>query len=89
MPHALDGFLCSKLFVWFEVNWLHGLDQATTNLLHKKIRREDGATCYDIAQHPIRHLGILLSVAGAEQHAAALFTQRLQTITWRVRQWAR
>jgi hypothetical protein len=37
-------------FFFFEVNWLHGLDQATTNLLHKKIRREDGATCYDT--HP-------------------------------------
>jgi hypothetical protein len=35
---------------FFEVNWLHGLDQATTNLLHKKIRREDGATWYDT--HP-------------------------------------
>ena len=43
----------------------------------------------DTAQHPIRHLGVLLSTAGAEPHAAALFTQRLQTITWRVRQWAR
>jgi hypothetical protein len=43
----------------------------------------------DTAQQPIRHLGIVLSAAGTEQHAAALFTQRLQTITWRVRQWAR
>jgi hypothetical protein len=39
-----------SFFFFFEVNWLHGLDQATTNLLHKKIRREDGATCYDT--HP-------------------------------------
>jgi hypothetical protein len=43
----------------------------------------------DTSQQPIRHLGILLSAAGAEPHAATLFTQRLQTITWRVRQWAR
>jgi hypothetical protein len=43
----------------------------------------------DTAQHPIRHLGILLSATGTEPHAAALYTQRLQTISWRVRQWAR
>jgi hypothetical protein len=36
--------------LFFEVSRLHGLDQATSNLLHKKIRREDGATCYDT--HP-------------------------------------
>ena len=43
----------------------------------------------DTAQHPIRHLGILLSATGTEPHAAALYTQRLQTISWRVREWAR
>ena len=41
-----------RSFFFFEVNWLHGLDQATTNLLLKKILREDGAaaTCSDT--HP-------------------------------------
>src|SRR4029079_19356031 len=43
----------------------------------------------DTAQHPIRHLGIPISSQGTQPHAAALYTQRLQTITWRVRQWAR
>jgi hypothetical protein len=42
----------------------------------------------DTLQHPIRHLGVLLSVQGAVLHAPRLFRQRLQTITWRVRQWA-
>lgn len=44
------GRTLARLLFFFEVNWLHWLDQATTNLLHKKIRREDGATCYDT--HP-------------------------------------
>jgi exonuclease III len=43
----------------------------------------------DTAQNPIRHLGIPMSAQGAQPHAAALYTQRLQTVTWRVRQWAR
>ncbi len=43
----------------------------------------------DTAQHPIRHLGIPMASQGTQPHAAALYTQRLQTITWRVRQWAR
>jgi hypothetical protein len=42
----------------------------------------------DTALSPIRHLGIPLSAQGSQPHAAALYTQRLQTITWRVRQWA-
>ena len=42
----------------------------------------------DTSQQPIRHLGLLLSREGAMPHAQLLFTQRLQSITWRVRQWA-
>jgi hypothetical protein len=53
MPQFVDMcimFIVCVIDLFFEVNWLHGLDQATTNLLHKKISREDGATCYDT--HP-------------------------------------
>lgn len=42
----------------------------------------------DTAQQPIRHLGLLLSRAGALPFAERLYTQRLSSITWRVRQWA-
>ena len=38
----------------------------------------------------IRHLGILLSSAGAaQQHVDQLFQERLRTITWRIRHWSR
>ena len=44
----------------------------------------------DTTQAPIRHLGILLSSAGAaQQHVDQLFQERLRTITWRIRHWAR
>jgi hypothetical protein len=52
-PTPVGGFTCRPpawLCFFLLVNWLHGLDQATTNLLHKKIRREDGATCSN--SHP-------------------------------------
>src|SRR5690349_17767411 len=44
----------------------------------------------DTSQDPIRHLGILLSAAGASQQLVdQLFTERLKTITWRIRHWCR
>jgi len=44
----------------------------------------------DTSQEPIRHLGILLSTAGAaQQHVDQLFQERLRTITWRIRHWSR
>ena len=40
----------------------------------------------DTSLDPIRHLGILLSTAGAaQQHVDQLFRERLRTITWRIR----
>jgi hypothetical protein len=38
---------------------------------------------------PVRHLGVLLNRSGAEQFAQKLYTERLKTITWRIRHWAR
>jgi hypothetical protein len=43
----------------------------------------------DTTQQPIRQLGILLSASGSAQFAELLYTQRLHTITWRIRQWAK
>ena len=44
----------------------------------------------DTSLDPIRHLGILLSSAGAaQQHVDQLFRERLRTITWRIRHWSR
>ena len=44
----------------------------------------------DTSQDPVRHLGILLSSAGAsQQHTDQLFQERLRTITWRIRHWSR
>ena len=42
----------------------------------------------DTSQQPIRHLGLLLSREGAMPHAQQLYSQRLRSVTWRVRQWA-
>jgi hypothetical protein len=54
-----------------------GLDTAT------------GVVFVDTAAEPIRHLGILLSVRGADAFAEQLFEQRLRSIGHRARAWSR
>ena len=49
-----------------------------------------GVPFQDTSQEPVRHLGILLSSLGVtQQFSDQLFQERLRTINWRIRHWAR
>ena len=48
-----------------------------------------GVVFVDTRIAPIKHLGVLLSVSGAEAFAEQLYEQRLRSITYRVRQWSK
>lgn len=48
-----------------------------------------GISFVDTGAAPVRHLGILLAAGGAEVHARRLYTQRLQSIAYRVQLWSR
>ena len=48
-----------------------------------------GVVFVDTRTTPIKHLGVLLSVRGASAFADQLYEQRLQSIGFRARQWAR
>ena len=48
-----------------------------------------GVVFVDTSTDPIRHLGVLLSARGATAFAEQLFEQRLHSIGYRARQWAK
>ena len=48
-----------------------------------------GVTFVDTTATPVRHLGILLSVKGADAFADRMYGQRLQLIAWRVKLWSK
>ena len=49
-----------------------------------------GVPFQDTSQGPVRHLGIFLSSLGVTQQLSdQLFQERLRTINWRIRHWAR
>jgi len=86
LQHAVQPF-CAASGALLSASKCEGLTLGS----HQQISGVDQVTGIpfpDTTQQPIRHLGLLLSRDGAMSHAQQLYTERLRSVTWRVRQWA-